>query len=133
VNFAKVNWLAVFVAPLLGFVIGGLWYGPLFGKAWMRASGVTEEQTRAGNPAIKFGGVYLLNLVASVSLTMFIGPNGTWSSGLMAGSLTGLTFISMALGVIYIFESRPIRLFLINASYQTLMFAGMGLILGAWR
>jgi hypothetical protein len=132
-NFSNVNWFAVFLAPLLGFVIGGLWYGPLFGKVWMRAAGVTAEQTRAGNPAKKFGGVYLLNLVASFSLDMFIGPHATWQFGLTAGVLAGLTFVSMALGVIYLFESRPLRLFLINASYQTLMFAGMGLILGAWR
>jgi hypothetical protein len=132
-NLSNINWFAVFLAPLLGFVIGGLWYGPLFGKAWMRATGITEEQTRAGHPAKKFGGVYLLNLIASFSLDMFIGPSATWQFGLTAGLLAGLTFISMALGVIYLFESRPLRLFLINASYQTLMFAGMGLILGAWR
>jgi len=32
-----------------------------------------------------------------------------------------------------LFEARPFRLLLINGAYQTLMFAGMGLILGAWR
>ncbi len=46
---ANVHWLAVLIAPLLGFLLGGLWYGPLFGKAWMRASGVSEEQARASN------------------------------------------------------------------------------------
>jgi Protein of unknown function (DUF1761) len=130
---ANVNWLAILIAPLLGFVLGGLWYGPLFGKAWMRASGVTEDQARAGNNPKKFALVYVLNLIASFSLAMFIGPNADWRFGLTAGALTGLTFISMALGVTYLFESRPFRLLLINGAYQTLMFAGMGLILGAWR
>ncbi|MBA2459694.1 MAG: DUF1761 family protein, partial [Gemmatimonadales bacterium] len=31
----NVSLLAVLVATLLGFVLGGLWYGPLFGRAWM--------------------------------------------------------------------------------------------------
>lgn len=132
-NLSAINWFAVFVAPLLGFVIGGLWYGPLFGKAWMRATGLTAAQVQAGNKPQKFVFVYLLNLVAAASLAMFIGPTATWSFGLMAGFLTGLTFITMALGVTYLFEGRSVRLLLINGGYQTLMFAGMGLILGAWR
>lgn len=129
----NVHWIAIVLAPLLGFVLGGLWYGPLFGKAWMRASGVSEEQARAGNNPKKFALVYVLNLIASFSLAMFIGPHADWRFGLMAGALTGLTFISVALGVTYLFESRPLRLWLINGAYQTLMFAGMGLILGAWH
>ena len=34
-----VNWLAVIAAALSMFVIGGLWYGPLFAKPWQRAAG----------------------------------------------------------------------------------------------
>lgn len=55
---------------LAGFVIGGLWYGPLFGKAWMRATGITEGQVRAQNKAKTYGGVFVLNLIAAASLAM---------------------------------------------------------------
>lgn len=51
----------------------------------------------------------------------------------MAGFLTGLTFITMTLGVTYLFEGRPGCLFLINGGSQILMVAGMGPILGVWR
>ena len=34
-QFESMNVLAVLVATLSGFVIGGTWYGPLFGKPWM--------------------------------------------------------------------------------------------------
>jgi hypothetical protein len=130
---SHLNWLAILVAPLAGFVIGSIWYGPLFGKAWMRASGVTKEHAGSRDIAKTFGGVFVLNLIASASLAMFIGPTGTWQYGLIAGLLTGLTFISVALGVTYLFESRPFSLFAINAGYQTVLFAAMGAILGAWR
>jgi hypothetical protein len=30
---ADINWLAVLVAAVVTFVLGGLWYGPLFGMA----------------------------------------------------------------------------------------------------
>ncbi len=33
----SINWLAVFVAGISAFVLGGVWYSPaLFGKAWMK-------------------------------------------------------------------------------------------------
>ena len=50
---------------------------------------------------------------------------GTLQFGMMAGFLTGLTFISVALGVTYLFEFKPLRLFLINAGYQTLVFTAI--------
>jgi len=123
---SHINWLAVLVAPLVGFLLGGLWYGPLFGKAWARACGITEAQMGAGNKGKIFGGTYALNLVASGSLAMFIGPAATWQFGLMAGTLTGSTFISTALGVTYLFEGRPLRLWAINAGLSDAYVRGDG-------
>jgi hypothetical protein len=37
-----VNWLAVLVAAVVTFVLGGVWYGPLFGKVWRAAEGQAE-------------------------------------------------------------------------------------------
>ena len=127
------NWLAVIAAAAAGFIIGGIWYGPLLGKAWIRASGVSEEAVQRSNKARTFGLTALLNVVAAISLAMFIGPQADWYFGLFAGFMTGLTFVSTALGVIYLFEQRSLRLWLINAGYQTLNFSVMGVILGAWH
>ena len=126
------NLLAVFVAALLGFAIGGIWYGPLFGKAWMKASGMTEERVRAANPLKIYGLTFLLNLVAAFSLAMFFGA-GDWRFGLFAGFMTGATFIAVALGITYLFESRPLVLWFINAGYQVLLFSAMGAVLGSWH
>ena len=47
--------LATLLATVMGFVFGGLWYGPLFGKTWMRLVGVTEATRRENfNPAKTF-------------------------------------------------------------------------------
>jgi hypothetical protein len=130
---SSLNWLAVIVAAVAGFIIGGLWYGPLFGQAWMSASGVTKESARSRNMAFTFGLTYVLNVVAALSLAMFIGPKADWSFGLIAGVLTGTTFVSTALGVIYLFERRSLKLWLINGGFQTVNFGAMGAILGAWH
>lgn len=127
-----INWLAILVAAFAGFAIGGIWYGPLFGKAWMAETGMTEAKARAGNPVLTYGLTFVLNLIAAVSLAMFIGQ-GDLSFGLFAGFMTGATFVSVALGITYLFEQRSLRLWLINAGYQTLLFTVMGALLGGWH
>jgi hypothetical protein len=132
INVADPNLLAILVAALLGFAIGGVWYGPLFGNAWMSASGMTAERARAANPFKIYGLTFVLNLVAAGSLAMFIGA-GDWRFGLFAGFMTGTTFVAVALAITYLFEDRPLRLWLINAGYQVLLFTAMGALLGAWH
>lgn len=128
-----VNWLAIVISALTGFAVGGLWYGPVFGNAWRQESGVTLEKSKSANMPKLYGRVLVLNLIAAFSLAMFIGPNATWSFGLFAGFMTGLTFIATALGVIYSFEFRSPGLWFINAGYQIVNFSVMGAILGAWH
>ena len=47
--FANINWLSVIVASVSSFLVGGVWYGPLFGKGWMHAFGFTESDLNTRN------------------------------------------------------------------------------------
>jgi hypothetical protein len=131
-RFAVVNWLSVFVAAASGFVIGSLWYGPLFGKAWMRHTGISKEQGAKLRPAVVFGGAYLFNLLAAAGMAALNGTHTGWLFGLHTGLSGAFFFIAPALGVIYLFEQRPLGLWFINAGYQLVNFSAMGAILGAW-
>ncbi|TNE45996.1 MAG: DUF1761 domain-containing protein, partial [Sphingomonadales bacterium] len=51
-----VNWLAIVLAAAAGFVVGGIWYGPIMGKKWMGAVGLTEDQIKSGNMGMIYGG-----------------------------------------------------------------------------
>ena len=42
------NWIAIVVATAAAMVIGFLWYGPVFGKAWMALSGRGMGGSSAG-------------------------------------------------------------------------------------
>ena len=66
----------------------------------------------------------------AINLAFFIGNNDA-AFGLVAGLATGLGFVSLALGVNYLFEGKPLKLWLINAGYNTVVFSVMGLIIGA--
>ncbi len=121
------------MAAIAGFPIGMLWYGPLFGKAWMAETGVTTERAKQANMVKIYGTTLLLNLVVATSLAMFIGPAADLQNGLFAGFMAGFTFVAMAFGVSYLFEFRSFRLWAINAGYQVVVFTVMGAILGIWH
>jgi hypothetical protein len=127
-----VNFLAVGLAALSAFALGGLWYSLLFAKAWMASTGQSEEKLKSGNPAIIFGGAFLLNLIAAFVLAMFIGPMEIHFAAL-AGLAVGLCWVAASLGVNYLFERRPLGLWLINGGYFTLQFTAMGAIIGAFN
>jgi len=131
--FTPINWLAVIVAALAPFAIGSLWYGPLFAKSWMALTGIKPGTPGQNSMAVTFGTSAVLNLIIAASLAMFIGGAGDWSSGLRAGFLAGFTFVAMAFGITYVFESRPFKLWLINAGYHVVAFTVMGTIIGVWR
>jgi hypothetical protein len=132
IAFHHINWLAVIVATVSTFIVGSLWYGPIFGKTWMRLTGLSKDTPGQNSMALTMGGSAVLNLIIATSLAFFIGDGG-WHFGLHAGLAAGLTFVAMALGVIYLFESRPFKLWLVNAGYQIVVFSLMGTIIGAWH
>lgn len=128
-----INVWAVLAAGAAGFAVGGLWYSPLmFAKAWMKEMGMTEADTRKGNPGLMLGGALLLTLAASCALAHLTLRWGGWEGGLHVGLLTGAV-VALAVGVNSLFEGKSLKLYAINASHHLVAFAVMGAILGAWR
>ncbi len=128
----QVNWLAVLAAAISAFVLGGLWYGPLFGRMWMKASGMTEEQVKQGNAGRTFGISFVLMIVAAITLSLFIGPDATGNRGAAMGFGVGACLVGTMLGVFYLFEHRSVTHWLVNLSYATAALTLMGFILGFW-
>ena len=129
-----INWLSVVVATVVAFMLGGLWYSKaLFGNAWMQEVGLTEEAVKNANMARTFGSTIILQIIAAIALSAFLGTDSTWQSGLHTGLWVGLFWITTAYGVTYLFEQRSLRIFLINAGYYVVLYAMMGTIIGAWH
>jgi uncharacterized protein DUF1761 len=128
-----VNWLAVIAAALSSFLLGGLWYSALFAKPWMQAAGLSEEDVRRGNPLIIFGGSFVLALISSATFAVFLGPSVDAMTGALFGLCAGASWVAASFGSTYLFERKPLSLFLINGGYRAIQFTLIGLILGAWR
>ena len=128
------HWLAILAAAVAGFVVGGLWYGPLFGKAWMKARGLSAEELKSGaNMGKIFGATFVLNLIAAFMLDhlywTYDAPVGLHHSLVIAG-IIGVGFIATSIGVNYLFSRLPRALFLIDAGYWIVMYLVMGAIFG---
>lgn len=132
IHGGMVNIWALLVAALCGFVIGGLWYGPLFQKRWMAASGMSFEKGRQQNMLLVFGLTYVLNVVIAFGIAMLAGRGHGLLWTAHAGFFASLICIAPAIGVIYLFESRSLSHWLINAGYQVVNATAMGAVLGAW-
>lgn len=66
------NFLAIFVASLVPLILGFLWYNPaVFGKAWMKESGMTEEKMKGGNMGVIYGVSFLLSLLLAFFTQVF--------------------------------------------------------------
>jgi hypothetical protein len=126
--------LPVLAAAVSAFVLGGLWYSPvLFGRAWQRLTGLTDEQLKAANPVRIFVPAFVLAAVAAWVFSMFLGPRPGLGMGLSAGASAGLCWVAASMGINDLFERRPLMLWLINAGYHTVAFTLFGAIYGLWQ
>ncbi len=129
-----VNLLAVFLAALSAFFLGFIWYTVVFAKPWQKEIGMGENANNAQPPALGkllLGSFVLEVLMAFVLARFFIGTQADLVGGIKAGFLVGLTLVGFAFGVNYLFEGKSIKHWLINAGYNTVVFAVMGAIIGA--
>ena len=126
----SINWLAIIIAAVSAFIVGALWYGPLFGKTWQKLVGLSDKDVQKG-VAKTFGTAFVLTFIMSIVLAFFIGDNDL-SFGLFAGLAAGIGWVATAIGVNYLFEHKPLKLYLINAGYNIVIFALMGAIIGAF-
>ena len=132
-DFSQLNFFAVFLAALASFLLGAVWYSPWFFKRiWMESCGLTEIDLQQINHVMVFGGSFVLCLLIALSLSLFIGSNVNVGVAVGTGFIIGLCWVSCALGIGYIFEQRPLKLFLVNAGYSILQFSLTGLVLGLW-
>ena len=131
-----INIFAILVAGLASWAVGSLWYSPvLFGKAWQKELGFTDEYLKQGNLAIIFGSSLILMIVMAFGLAPVIASHGdemVWHHGIFHGAMVGLFFAAAGMGINYLYQRRSFKLFIIDATYQVLFLSLSGLILAIW-
>jgi hypothetical protein len=133
----SLNWLAVVAVAIIGFLIGWLWYGPLFGKVWLAEMKITPESIKSGNynmPRL-FGSSFAYTLVSTFALTWLLRARGTTEPvhGAELGVVLGLLIVGARMANGGLWEQRTFRLQAINIGHEVALFAVQGAILSVWR
>lgn len=137
-QFSEINWLAVLVAAIATFLLGGVWYAALFAKPWQRLNGYSNDQLAAMKarrpPPVFFGTMMVCYLVIALAMALLVTSFNI--AGAANGALLGLIlwFIVAPVGATaQVASDKPMAAFAIDAAYQFIYLIMTGVILAAWR
>jgi hypothetical protein len=138
-KFEEINWIAVLVAGLGTFLLGGVWYTALFGKLWVRLMGFSEEQVKKMQaemkPPVFFGSMIICYLVLAVAIAILVTAFDVkgWHGGAVLGALLWIGPAAAIQWTGHISEGKRFGVYLINLTYQLIYLVGMGALLAVWR
>jgi len=152
----EINIYSLLLAALSTLVVGFVWYHPkVFGKIWMKESGMTQEKMKGGNMLVtfavalvyaffmsiilqflvihQFGALSMVGGDASKALpsyTAFMTDYGhafrTFKHGALHGFLTGLFMILPVIGTGALYEKRSFKYTLVTGGFWVVSFTVMG-------
>ncbi len=141
-----INYLAVLACAVMSMVLGFTWYGPLFGKQYMRMQGMTEadvEQFKK-DPAMRsnmmrnYALTFILALVMAFGLahslifaSAYLQVSGVYA-GVMAGFWSWLSFVVPVTANLIFFDKKTWSWWLLVNGYYLIQLVLMGVILALW-
>lgn len=130
-----INFLAIIVSVVASMFIGAMWYGPLFGKPWMKEMGYTEEELKKNfNPAKTYGLTFLGQLAIAFVLSFLI--DYVSAAGLRGAIFTGfftwLGFTAAPMFINFQFSQKSVKLFIIDSFHFLTVIMVMSIILTLW-
>ncbi|WP_396175474.1 DUF1761 domain-containing protein [Flavobacterium sp.] len=158
----EMNFYAILVAAASTLVVGAVWYSPmLFANAWMKESGLTEEQLKKGNMLKIFGLTFIFSIMIAMimqvltihqfgaigmvggdptkalpSYNAFMADYGTvfrtFKHGALHGFMSGLFFALPVIAINGLFERKSWKYIFIHAGYWIVSLTIMGAIVCGW-
>ncbi|MEQ1675803.1 MAG: DUF1761 domain-containing protein [Chitinophagaceae bacterium] len=134
---SHLNWLAIAVASVAYFMIGGLWYSKaLFGSTWIKSTGIDMNRPDAKKGV---GGVmlitFLLEFIICIALAILVYRlmlTGGIMSGVKLGLFTGVCFSAIVICISYLYQGKPKVLTLIDGGYHVVGNIVAAVILCLW-
>jgi len=124
----QISLIAALLTGVASLVLGFIWYGPLFAKAWSKEVGLSEAEMKGAGIGylIAFASSTFLGGVTSFLVNM-IGITAVMD-GAALGLLLAAGYVATTFATNYIFAKKSIHLFLIDAGYQTILVVIAGVI-----
>jgi hypothetical protein len=121
----SINCWAIFLSAVASMVLGFLWYGPIFGKPWMRMMGldpncVTPESKKGMWKTYLVSFISALIMAAVVNLVINLVIVFELAAAMKIGFVLWLGFVATT-GIseyLYTDKPKPFALYFINTGYQ---------------
>lgn len=113
------NWLAVAVSALAVFMIGWIWYGPLFSKPWASGMGYDQSGDMTMDPKMLVLSFLLSFFTAwTLSTLLAAGQVADLATALHTTFLIWLGLVATLFALNQVYDSRPWRVWAINVGYH---------------
>jgi len=138
---ANLNWIAIFVASLVSFVSGALWFGPkTFFPVWWKAMGKDSSEVpgSGSNMGVVFAATYLGQLFQVTAMAMVIAaarlayPGFSLAEGLPLGLIVGIGLIAASSLSHRLFAGQGFKVWLIEVSNDVINIVIASVILTLW-
>ena len=127
--------IACALSGIASLVLGFIWYNPkVFGTAWMKETGLTQEDAQKGNMPMIFGITFLVSAYMAYEMKWINHDDPL--TDCIHGMYHGARHVGIfALGAIIInslFEQRSFKYILINGGFWLVVFAFIGAIMAVF-
>jgi hypothetical protein len=129
-----INLFAVLGAAVAAMVVGWLWFGLLFRKPWTRLAQLDERP--AAKDAVQYPIAFVVNLLGAF-VVAYIGSASQIANqvSLLEAALYSAVFGWLAFSagralITTVFESRSVKLLLINTGHDLAVLLTMALVIG---
>ncbi|MBI2022290.1 DUF1761 domain-containing protein [Candidatus Daviesbacteria bacterium] len=132
----EVNFVEIVVAAVAAIILGFLWYGPIFGKTWMKLTGVTEAKIKEAKEKgmtksyvlMMVGSLIMAYVLASfIELTGMVGAVGGATTGFWAW----LGFAATVQSSKVLWGSDSWNLYFLETGYYLVSLLVMGAVMGS--
>jgi hypothetical protein len=131
------NWLAILCAGVAFWVLGFVWYTLLFGKMWA-AELVKYRGERAAPSGGSFAGkliaTFIMNVVTSIGVAYLLRRAAVtdMTHALKLAAYVAIGFPIMTLTIAKVWEGKPTKVWMIDASYYFIGCVMVAAILVSW-
>ena len=137
----SINFWAILLSAVMALVLGFLWFGPIFGKMWMHATGATAMDKEARMKMQKASGpLYVIQFLLTMLQVYILAYYIVGMSSVSAFSHAFMIWLGFVMPVeagmaMWNNDSAKVKWtkFLLQAGYQLLVFIVFAFIIGMWK
>ncbi|MDF2964773.1 MAG: hypothetical protein K0Q51_161 [Rickettsiaceae bacterium] len=129
-HIQQINYLSIFIASLIPFALGGVWYSPMvLGDIWRKEVCTDRLEASQTHSSAVYLISWVLSFITATAFALYLGESPTPEFAVKQGLFIGCFFVATCFGVNYLFTKRSFKLFLIDSLYYITQFVLYGLII----